>query len=371
MPEKGKISPRQAGELMFITTTSAAILLMPAITAEAAGRDAWLSVMAGTMSGFVPLAIITWLSSRHPGRTLFQYCEDILGRIPGKAVALSFVWFFLHVNAIIVRQFGDFLATAFLPETPLSVFNFSLVLLAALATHYGLETIARANEFIILLVVSSLLTIVTLSVVHWDPRTFFPIMAEGAGPVFRGALLPAYFSGQIITLAVILPYLTRPGQGVFSGAAALLGTVIILTTGVIAVQAVFGPEFTAAMRFPIHLFVRTINIGDVLTRFEPLVMVTWVAGVFVKASVFYYCAALGLAQVFGLGEYRPLVLSLGVIIAAFSITLFADVTELTFFLARVGPFYGYLYSLGLPLLLLAVSLIRGLLAGRQEEKQDG
>jgi len=90
-----------------------------------------------------------------------------------------------------------------------------------------------------------------------------------------------------------------------------------------------------------------------------LVMVTWVAGVFIKTSVFYYCAAMGMAQVFGLSAYRPVVLPLGVIMATFSIMLFQDVTELSGFLAEVWPRYGIsLYFLGLPLILLIVSLIR-------------
>jgi spore germination protein KB len=372
MPEKGKISPRQAGELMFITILATIILFVPAITADAAGRDAWIATMAGSMFGFVTLAIIFRLSLKYPGRTIFQYCEDILGRCLGKAAALAYVWIFLHMAAIVVREYGDFLTTSFLPETPLSVFNFSLVFLAALAVLYGLEVIARANEFIILLVVVSLLTILTLSVVNWRLDTFRPVLAEGIMPVARGALIPAAWHGEIVTLAVIIPYLTRPRQAFWSGAAALTGSAILLTAGVIGVIAVFGPEFTAAMRFPIHLFVRTINIGQILTRFEPVVLVTWIAGVFIKTAVFYYAAVLGLAQVFNLSEYRPLVLSLGVVIATFSITLFEDVTELSFFLAEIWPLYGIsVYFFGLPLLLLAVALARGFIAGRRGRKQGG
>lgn len=369
MLEKGKISPRQAGELMFVTILGTIILFVPASTADAAGQDAWLSSIAGCLFGFVPLAIIVRLSRKYPGRTLFQYCEDILGRYLGKAAALAYVWLFLHKTAVMVRENGDFLTASFLPETPLSAFNFSLVLLAALAVLYGLETIARANEFLVLLMAGSLLTILGLSLPYWSSDPFFPVLAEGIMPVIRGSLVPAVWYGKIIALAVIIPFLSRPQAAFRSGAAALIGAAMFLTTGIIGVIAVFGPELTTAMSFPIHLFVSTINIGQVLSHFEPLVMTVWVCGVFVNTAVFYYCAALGLAQVCNLSEYRPVVLPFGVIIATFSITLFEDSTELTHFLTQIWPLYGIsVYLLGLPLLLLSVALVREFIFGRQGAK---
>ncbi|MBS4022000.1 MAG: endospore germination permease [Dethiobacter sp.] len=374
MLEKGKISPRQAGELMFITIMATVILFVPAITSELAGHDAWIASPAGSLFGLVTVLLVFILGIRYPGRTIFQYSEDILGRFLGKLVALSFVWFFLHLAATVVRQFGDFLTTSFLPETPLSVFNFTLIFLAAIAVLSGLEVIARMNEFIILLVVSSLLAIFSLSISIWEIENLFPVFASGIIPIARGAIVPAAWHGEIVALAVIMPFLTRPRGALVSGAAAVLGSTALLTTALIAVQSVFGPDFTASMHFPIHLFVRSINIGRILTRFEVVIMIIWVAGVFIKTSVFYYCAALGIAQVFGLSEYRPVVLSLGLIIAVFSITLYSDVAELAHFLRDAWPVYSIsMYSLGLPLLLLSVSLVRGKLSGEAQgkDKQDG
>ncbi len=368
MLEKGRISPRQAGELMFITILATVILFVPAITADLALHDAWLAAFTGSLFGLVTLTIVVWLGARHPGRTIFQYCEDILGRYIGKLAGLAYVWFFLHVASLVVRQFGDFLTTSFLPETPLSVFNFSLIFLAALSVLTGLEVIARMNEFVVLLVVGFLLIVITLSYGNWEVANLLPFMADGVMPVAGGALVPASWHGEIIILAVILPYLTRPRQALLSGASAILASGLLLTMGVVAVLAVFGPEFTASIRFPVYLFVRTINIGQILSRFEVVIMITWVAGVFIKTSVFYYCAALGLAQILGLAEYRPLVLSLGVIMAVFSITLFADVAELSHFLGDVWPFYSIsIFFLGLPLLLLSVSFINGKMAGKGTE----
>jgi spore germination protein KB len=360
MLEKGKISPRQAGELLFMTILAAVILFVRSFMAEKAGHDAWLAALAGSFYGLLPLALAVWLARRHPGLTIFQYSETILGRLFGKLAGLAYVWFFLHWGAVMIRKYGEYLSAAFMPATPLSVFNFSLVLLAAWAVVAGLEAIARMNEFVTFLVATSLLGILALSVPKWELAFLQPVLAEGFGPVLQAALIPASRQGEVITLAVLLPYLTRPHRAFASGAAAVLASGAIFTFSIVGVLAVFGPDLTATLRFTLHYYVHTINIADFLTRFEAVVMAIWVAGVFIKTTVMYYCAALGLGQVLGLAGYRPVVLPLGVIMATLSVTLFANVAELAAFLSNVWPVYSItIFTLGLPLLLLAGSYLRG------------
>lgn len=359
MLEKGKISPRQTGQLMFITILATIILFVPAITASLAGHDAWVATFTGSMFGLIVLAFLAWLGHKHPGQTLFQYSETILGKWPGKAVGLIYVFGFIHINAIIVREFGDFMTTSFMPNTPLSVFNFSLLVLAAWAVIAGLEAIARMNEFIIFLVISFLLIIITLSTPNWDLGNLLPFFSRGLMPILEAGMIPAAWHGEIILLAVILPFMTRPARAFLAGATAIFASASLVTLGVIGALAVFGPELVASFRFPLHLFTRTINLGGILSRFEVVVMVTWVAGLFIKTSFFYYCASLGLAQVLGISEYRPVVLPVGIMLATLSISLFPDVTVLVDFLKNTWPRYGIsVYFLGLPLLLIAVTIIR-------------
>ncbi|MDW7651888.1 MAG: endospore germination permease [Bacillota bacterium] len=359
MLEKGKISPRQTGQLVFLTILATVILFVPAITASIAGHDAWLATISGSMFGLVTLFFVAWLGHKHPGQTIFQYSETILGRYLGKLVGLAYVWIFVHVASVVVREFGDFMTTSFMPNTPLSVFNFSLLLLGAWAVIAGVEVIARMSEFIIILVVSFLLLIIVLSVPNWDLGNMLPFFSHGAMPILEAAIIPAAWHGEIIVLAVFLPFMTRPGRAFLAGGTAIVSSGMLLTLGVIGTLTIFGPELTSSFRFPLHLFVRTINLGNLLTRFEVVVMVTWVAGVFIKTAVLYYCASLGLAQVLGLSEYRPVVLPLGIIMATLSITLFVDVTELVEFLSKTWPRYGIsIYFFGLPLLLFLITVIR-------------
>ncbi len=335
-----------------------------------AGNDAWLAALVGPMFALITLLLITWLGRKHPGLTIFQYSEVILGRWLGKAVALIYVWGFLHIGAMAVREFGDFMTTSFMSDTPISVFNFSMILLCAWSVMVGLEVIARMSEFIIILVISFLLFILLFSLPNWELGYLLPFFSRGAMPVLQAALIPAYWHGNIIVLAVILPFMTRPSRAFLAGTTAIFASAALLTLGVIGLIAVFGPELSSSFIFPFHLFAQTINIGEIITRFESVVMTIWMAGIFIKTSVFYFCAALGLAQVLNLKEVRPVILPLGILLGTLSISLFQDVTTLVTFLKETRPYYTIsLYFLGLPLLLFSVTLVREKIFGSRFGEQ--
>lgn len=370
MLEKGKISPRQTGQLLFMTTIATVIFFAPSMITGIAGRDAWLAALLGPMFALITLLLITWLGRKHPGLTIFQYSEVILGKWLGKTVALLYVWGFLHIGAIAVREFGDFMTTSFMPHTPISVFNFSMILLCAWSVMVGLEVIARMSEFIIILVVSFLLFILLFSLPNWELSYLLPFFSRGAMPVLQAALIPAAWHGNIIVIAVILPFVTRPARALIAGTTAVFASAALLTIGVIGMVTVFGSELSSSFLFPLHLFAQTIDIGQIITRFESVVMTIWMAGIFVKTSVFYYCAALGLAQALNLKEVRPVVLPLGILLSTLSISLFQDVTTLVTFLRDTRPYYTIsLYFLGLPLLLISVTLIREKIFGTRFGEQ--
>ncbi|MFC4769275.1 GerAB/ArcD/ProY family transporter [Effusibacillus consociatus] len=101
-----------------------------------------------------------------------------------------------------------------------------------------------------------------------------------------------------------------------------------------------------------------ISIADFLEHLESIVMAVWVAGAFVKISVFYYLLSLGTAQWLGLSNYRPLVLPLGIYIIVYSILVAPNLQELSSFLRTTNIPFNITITFAIPLLLLIVALIR-------------
>ena len=364
MLENGRISSRQIATLLFMAMISTSILFVPAFTVDKLGSDAWIALLLGTFLGLLTLLIANWLGQQHPQKTIFQYSQTILGSFFGKILAFMYVWNFLRVVAVVVREFGEFMTTAFMPNTPIFVFIASLLLLAALAAIAGIEVLARTSEFIILLVATSLVAIVILSLGNWELNQLLPMFTSDLLSILKTAATIEVWKADAILAAMLIPFMIRPQKALVAGAKATLAAGILITIGVIGALAIFGPYLLPSFRFPIHMYTRTINIGRILTRFEALLMVIWVAGVFVKTSVYLYFASLGLAQAAGLKEYKFLVLPLGVICATWSISLFENVAALEAMISNPYP-ESLLMYLGVPLFLMLITIIRNFLSGQQ------
>ncbi len=360
MLEEGKISIRQAALLMVNTVLATAILFLPAISTRQALQDAWISVLITTANGVLISLLVVTLMRRFPEQTLVQYSEDIMGKFIGKLIGLGYIWWFLHTNAIIVREFGDFLAAAFMPRTPLLVFNAMLIILAVLAVKSGLEPLGRLNEWIFILNSFILIMIVTLSIPEIRLQNLQPIMEGGIVPALRGAYTPTSWFGEIITLGMIFPFLTQPQRGYRAAVGAHLIIGAFLFAVAVVTVGIFGPELLSRFKFPLIEVVRLISLGDFFERIESLVMIIWVGGVFVKVSVFHYVTVMAAAHTFNLKDYRPLALPLGILNVILSIHLFEGVTDLVEFLSTTFPVYALsTFEVGIPALLLLTALIRG------------
>lgn len=361
MLEQGKIDSKQAIMLMLSMVLPTAILTVPTATVKSARQDAWLSIIVATLAGLLIAALVVSLSLRFPGKTLFEYAEEILGKVPGKIVGFLYIWlFFLIIGSGVVREFGVFLVTTTMPDTPIIVFQIVVVVIAAYAIRNGLEVLSRFNQLFI--PVTGLLVITfILSTKDMKLARLLPVFDAGLIPIVKGAFRPSMVLGQIITLAIIIPYLNKPKDAHRVAILSVLLISFFLTASILETLLIFGPNVTAQFIFPTFNAVRMVSIANFLERLESVVIMAWVLGCIAKLGVFYYVAVLGSAQWLGLRDYRPLVLPVGVILVAFSILLYGEnIVEMLHFISMVwGPLNLIVFEAGIPLILLIVALARG------------
>ncbi|MBE3581237.1 MAG: endospore germination permease [Thermoanaerobacteraceae bacterium] len=362
--EEGFIDPWQGAILLWFSVLPTAILFLPSLLVSRAQQDAWISVIVATLLT-VPLAVlIGWLLGRFPGKTLFQASEAILGKILGKAFTLLYVLAFVQLNAIILREFGEFLVAAVMPETPLIVFTATLAALAIYASRNGIEVIARSTQFILPLMVSFFVIVLVLAAPKMSLRNLFPLFEGGIRPILGGAIITWGFTGEIIVMAIIGGFI-HPPQGVkrslFLG---LAGIPVFLTLAVIGGLLVFGAFEAGRLTFLAFSLARVISIGNFLERIEVLFMAIWVGGVFIKVTLNLYIAALGLATAANLTEYRPLCAPLAALTVVLSTWLFDSLTRVFFFVEQVFPIWALIWEFIIPFSLGFMALVRKVEGGR-------
>jgi spore germination protein KB len=357
--EKGLISTRQAAFMITNTIMATTVLFIPALLARGVGHDAWITV-AIIFILVLPFGYaVQFLGLRFPDQNLVEYSIELLGPWIGRGVALIFVVFFLYLSGVVVREFGVFLVTAVMPSTPEVVFNTLLVLLAAYGVYLGLEVIARVTELIFPISLAAGLVIFLMALPEMDFYQLQPVMAHSFPSILRTSMVLLAFITEGIVALMLIPNMNKKRQAALwlppVVSLLLFFSLIIVVAGAIALM---GGHETARLVFPVYEFAKTVHLGGFIERIESLMVGIWVTTVGLKLMVLFYGTVTALAETCNLKDYRPLVLPTGVLLVALSILIFPDAVAIRHFLAHTWPAMSLTVSLGILVLLWAVSLVR-------------
>lgn len=181
-----------------------------------------------------------------------------------------------------------------------------------------------------------------------------PVMEKGLVPSIKGAMTPQSWFSEFFLISFFLPYVADRENGQKWGMISV--TVVLFTLFLVNISVLFVlGGITARFVYPVMSSVRYISIADFLEHLEAFVMAIWVAGTFLKISVFYYVLVLGTAQWLHLSDYRLIVFPIGFLLLLFAVWAAPNLMELSHFLGTTAPFYLSSVQTALPLLLLLIA----------------
>ncbi len=357
--EGGKISPRQLYALLVLAHLETTTSILPSLTTAVAGRDSWLAVLLAILA-VLPLGFLAaWLGRRFPRQTLVQYSYVLLGKPLGFLAGLLYIWFFVHIASLVVRESAVGFNLSMLPQTPPIVLVIILVLLAVATARSGIEVISRlAESSFVFIVFFTLITLfLPLNFAHFEYLQ--PVLARGITPVLMAALIPLGLLGEYVAANMVFPYLTRPEKAtrILLYVVLTTGTIILLFT--LITIAVFGPT-ADNLTLPPFKLARMISIGNFLERIEVIVLAVWTIIALIKTAFYLWIGMLGLSQLFNLQGYRELAFPLGFITVILAIVSFENFAAATrFYTPRIWGAYSITLEAGLLLLLGSAALFYG------------
>lgn len=357
MIEKGKISSLQMGMLMYLMIGATAILIVPSITAKHAERDMWISPIWGSISGFT-IVLITWvLHTWHPKKTIIQYSVTILGRYFGKLGGFLILFFVMHSSGMIIREYGEFIVSSFLSQTPTLVVMASLVFVCAITVRSGLEVLARATQIFLPFILLFFIGIFLLLIPDLKPNRMLPILENGLMPSLKGSVLPHTWFIEFFFISFLYPYVSDKTNGLKWGLLSVLGMMLTMVITNISSLFLFG-QLTGSFHFPVFEAASYISFANFLEHLDAIVMVIWVLGGFIQIALWYYALALGTAQWLNLSDYRPTAFPLGLLLTVVSIWISPNLNSLIRFFSTSGPFYSFAILLLYPVGLMVISYFR-------------
>jgi spore germination protein KB len=258
-----------------------------------------------------------------------------------------------------MRYLAEFMTSVPMPETPTLAFIIPIALLAASAARNGLEVIGRLADAVVPLTLVGVLIVLILVAKEADMKALLPILEKGWQPVALGSFLTAARFNEPLVLAMMVPSLTEPKAVLRVVTVAAAGVVAVFVSITVLVIGVFGTSQAVTRVFPFFALVRMVNLGDVIERIEVVHMAIWVLGIVLRTAIYFYLAVLGVAQIFGLRTYRPIVLPLAALMVVLSVWSFDSLADLLKFTSpEILVPYLLFFTWLIPLFLLLLAIIR-------------
>ncbi|MCA0148017.1 MULTISPECIES: GerAB/ArcD/ProY family transporter [Rossellomorea] len=347
--------------IFFIIQTQigVGVLGLPFSVFSVSKSDAWISVL---LAGFIVqvLIVLFWiLGRRFPKKTLFQYSRQLLGKVAGSIVNISFILYGVLVTALILMYSTAIIKTWVLPLTPKWIVMFLLIFTGI---YLGKEKVAAISD--VYVVVSSLIffllliSVVVLVTYPIEWRYLLPIGQSGGIQILKGAK-EAYFSMLGFELLLFLfPYFQHNGERsvLYSASIANLFVTMTYTFLTIVSLITFSPEEIVIVPQPVLYFVKSLYL-QIVERIDLVFMSLWVVNVITSLTSYLFLSTEGSIHTFRWFKRKRYIYTLLFGMVAFIIALIPGKEGEMEIYNKMVINLSYLYILVIPVILLSISYL--------------
>lgn len=340
--------------IMFILGTTT--ILIRGIEAK---QDLWLAIILAVIMGLLVSFISARLHSIFPKKDLFDMLEICFGKFFGKMIGLLYIWFAFHLSTLVVTDFGYFLNTVALSETPVIAFNILGVIVGIYAVKLGIEVIARWTKLFLPILICLTILFMLLLIPKMNINNIRPVLSNGIEPIIRGAFSAFSFPfGEIIIFIMVFRnFQTKKSPYNIYIIGLLTSGIMILVLGIVYVL-VLGVNTASTLYFPAHLVASRLIIGKYFERIEIVIDVIFIIATFAKLCISLLATCIGISKIFNLGDYRFIVTPIGLLLINLSYFLHTSVMEWLEWAIAVWPPFAFLFQVILPIIILIIAEIK-------------
>ena len=290
--------------------------------AKDAMQNAWISILLMTFIGIGFMYLYYSINGILPDKNLFEILEYCFTRPISILLSLGYVIYFLHAISRTVRTFGELITTAILPNTPIEVISFSIVLVVAYILYLGIEVLARVSEIFTPYTVLFLIFLIIFLLPNIQFQNLQPILGDGIKPIIKSIYPPMILFpfGELIVFTVILTSVNKLEKGKKISLLAVLTAGIFLVISTLLAIITVGADVFQYSNFPLLSAARLVSIGHFLERVDVIVVFIMTLGVITKVSAYIYCGLKGMEYIFRL-PYRYFTVPISTLVSCFSILI--------------------------------------------------
>lgn len=359
--------------LSIAVTVSSAIMFTPYLVAQAAGQDAWISVVLAGLLAAIPAWAAGKYATRFPKQSFVKAVQTLFGNILGKLAALIFAGYFLFAAVLALWRLEAFSLRFLLSDTPLIALAALFVLCVAWTSFMGSIPLIRTSAYLVPAGMVVIFLVVGLPVAEMDPSFLTPIFEEGYPRVLSGAFI---LLGYLCQVPLVIMVFQRYAEAKFHKNCSLkviLGVLIAalaLEMGAAGTLAVFGPAQTATMYYPAYEVARIVSLGNFLEHLEVAFIAVWIVGMLITTAFYVQAFADTISDVVNIkGQTGKIWIYAGAVLVLFFWRYFIPDVSVLMLIAIIRD-YGANGALVLGGVLPVLMLARVIVAPPRKEKDQ-
>ena len=358
MKEQQTIYPRQLMFIIFGVLLNTSLLSVPAMAAQSAGRDAWLSLILTAIVPLISYLIIRRQMILRPDQGLSGMYRELFGPAVSKVLIVVFCLYCIVIASVFTVYISEIVSTFFLPHTSSLIIIGLLLICSGYIIFSGIRFIGRAHEIAFWLLIG-FIVLVFAFLPPGDVTNLMPFGEGGISHIVDGAR------------TLVLPMLGFELVQVFhqkctkkKKARRILPLALVLSTliysGFTALCLyVFGPEFIDKILWPVAALYK-ITLNPFAQYINLLFVILWIVFGLRPVTSYLYAAKDSFYTAMGLKTTSNGLICTGFAVVTFIVSVMIrrlQVLDEMLYVVR----YGFLlFALLLPLILvIAFSVKKG------------
>jgi spore germination protein KB len=193
-----------------------------------------------------------------------------------------------------------------------------------------------------------------LAIPYMKIENLLPLGEAGFAAIIKSSVVPFAYYGEFFILAMILPYLKNPREGLKAGNIANIILTIFLTTMVISMITVLGVDTTSRSIFALFF------LGDYIPPIgiKIYLLSMWVVAFWGKIMLLQFIICSGLSQLLNLKSYRYVILPVAALLVVLSFNFYRSVPIMLISIPATFPGVALFFEYLIPTLLLVIAWIK-------------
>lgn len=330
------------------------------ILGKLGNKDAWLLLLVSVVLALPFLLMYTFIIPIEEKKTsTLKSLDNILGKIPSKIIKICYLYYFVMLSALVLRNYTEFISVVSLNKTPKLLIMFVVIILCYFGVRRGIGVVGKfaSYSFLILTVLLGFTILLLIPQYNFDfIRPVFPIDKQIAVmSIMDDVTFPLLESIAFIFVLDNMMHKEKSRKVLLIGVS--LGGAI-LAFYILVSMLVLGELTYSSTYFPIYRAMSRVDILEFIQRLEIIPATAFMLAGYFKISICLYVSLLLIQDVFNIKSYRSIMTPTAICIVLLCYIIFEGVIEMVQWAVQTYWLYALPFQVFIPIIILVVKIIR-------------